>query len=174
MNKMKTNILEPDSFGDASGFLFYKDTNYSTAAIDHKREIIAEFLDEINLEIVWDLGGNDRFFSRIASNKKIMTISFDIGSAIVQKNYLESVKKNEENILPLLLDLTNPSTGIGWENIERSSLTGRGPVKMAFALASVHHLAISNNLPIKEIVNFFSLVCKSLIIEFVHKDDSQV
>jgi len=153
---------------------YYEDTNYSTGAINHKKKIVAEFLDETNPEIVWDLGANDGLFSRIASDKKILTISFDIDPAAVQKNYIQSVKNNEKYILPLLLDLTNPSPGIGWENTERISLMQRGPADTAFALALIHHLAISNNLPIGKIANFFSQVCKSLIIEFVPKDDSQV
>jgi hypothetical protein len=153
---------------------YYEDTNYTPAAVDYKRKVIAEFLDIIKPEAVWDLGGNDGFYSRIASNRKIMTVSFDIDPDAVQKNYIKSVRGDEKNILPLLLDLTNPSPGIGWENIERSSLIERGPVQMAFALALIHHLAISNNLPFKKISSFFSLICKSLIIEFVPKDDSQV
>jgi len=153
---------------------YYEDTNYSTNAINHKKKIVAEFLDKTNPEIVWDIGANDGLFSRIASDKKILTISFDIDPAAVQKNYIQSVKNNEKYILPLLLDLTNPSPGIGWENTERISLMQRGPADTAFALALIHHLAISNNLPICKIANFFRQVCKSLIIEFVPKDDSQV
>ncbi|MBC8390540.1 MAG: SAM-dependent methyltransferase [Actinobacteria bacterium] len=153
---------------------YYEDNNYSAAAINHKKEIVADFLDKINPGIVWDVGANDGLFSRIASNKKIMTISFDIDPAAVQKSYLQSIKNNEEYILPLLVDLTNPSSGIGWENTERISLLQRGPAEAAFALALIHHLAISNNLPISKIANFFSLICDSLIIEFVPKDDSQV
>jgi hypothetical protein len=42
------------------------------------------------------------------------------------------------------------------------------------ALALVHHLAISNNLPLRNIAEFFSTLCENLIIEFVPKTDSQV
>ena len=153
---------------------YYEDTNYSIDAINHKKKIVADFLDKTNPGIVWDIGANDGLFSRIASDKKMLTISFDIDPAAVQKNYLQSVKSNEEYILPLLLDLTNPSPGIGWENTERISLMHRGPADTVFSLALIHHLAISNNLPISKIANFFSLICDSLIIEFVPKDDSQV
>ncbi|NQT66775.1 MAG: SAM-dependent methyltransferase [Actinobacteria bacterium] len=153
---------------------YYEDTNYSIDAINHKKKIVADFLDKTNPGIVWDIGANEGLFSRIASDKKMLTISFDIDPAAVQKNYLQSVKNNEEYILPLLLDLTNPSPGIGWENTERISLMHRGPADTVFSLALIHHLAISNNLPISKIANFFSLICDSLIIEFVPKDDSQV
>lgn len=43
---------------------------------------------------------------------------------------------------------------------------------MALALALVHHLAISNNLPFEAIAEFFADICRSLIIEFVPKSDS--
>lgn len=72
------------------------------------------------------------------------------------------------------MDLANPSPGIGWENTERSSLEERGPAGTVMALALIHHLAISNNLPLERIARFFSRITKYLIIEFVPKNDSQV
>ena len=87
-------------------------------------------------------------------------------------NYLECVKNDETNILHLLLDLTNPSPGIGWENQERMSLLERNPTDTVFALALIHHLAISNNLPLKKIADFLNKICSSLIIEFIPKSNS--
>jgi ribosomal protein L11 methylase PrmA len=113
-------------------------------------------------------------FSRIASSKGIPTISFDIDPAAVETNYLQGQSAEQNNILPLVLDLTNPSPGIGWENQERTSLVDRGPADSAMALALVHHLAISNNLPFSKIAGFLSKICRTLIIEFVPKSDSQV
>lgn len=153
---------------------YYDDFNYSSNAHQHKKQIVANFLDKINSKSVWDLGANDGKFSRIASDKGIKTISFDIDPAAVEKNYLEVVKNGETNVLPLFLDLSNPSPAIGWENLERMSLLERGPADTVFALALVHHLAISNNLPFYKIGNFLNRICNSLIIEFVPKSDSQV
>ncbi len=153
---------------------YYRCTNYSSGALEHKKQIVAQFLDKINPKSVWDLGANVGIFSRIASDKEIPTISFDIDPAAVEKNYLECIERNEINILPLLLNLTNPSPGIGWENQERTSLLGRGPTETVFALALIHHLAISNNLPLNKIAHLLSKICNSLIIEFIPKVDSQV
>ena len=41
------------------------------------------------------------------------------------------------------------------------------------ALALVHHLAISNNLPLDRIAKFFRQAGRTLIVEFVPKSDSQ-
>lgn len=153
---------------------YYEGTNYSSDAFQCKKQLVNEFLDKVNPKKIWDLGANTGRFSRLASDKGIQTISFDIDPAAVEKSYLECVEKGETNILPLVLDLTNPSPAIGWENEERMSFLERGPADAVFALALIHHLAISNNLPFGKIADFFNKICNWLIIEFVPKNDSQV
>ena len=153
---------------------YYQDTNYTSNGFEHKKQIVSEYLDKTKPNTVWDLGANVGIFSHIAADRGIQTLSFDIDPAAVEKNYLRCVSKNETTILPLLVDLTNPSPAIGWENEERMSLFQRGPADTVFALALIHHLAISNNLPLNKIAKFFNSFCRSLIIEFIPKDDSQV
>ena len=77
-------------------------------------------------------------------------------------------------MLPLIMDLTNPSPSIGWHNQERDSLKDRGPVDLVMALALIHHMAIANNVPLKEVARSFADLGEYLIIEFVPKQDSQV
>lgn len=153
---------------------YYSDTNYSEESFEEKKKIILSTLEKITPRIVWDLGANTGIFSRLASDQGINTISFDIDPLAVEKNYLASLKNNEQDILPLILDLTNPSSNIGWNNDERISFLQRGPADLVFALALVHHLAISNNVPLYKIAEFFSAISKFLIIEFIPKSDSQV
>jgi len=76
--------------------------------------------------------------------------------------------------VPVVLDLTNPSAGIGWANTERDSFAGRGPFDAVMALALIHHLAISNNTPLPEVARYFHSLGHWLIIEFIPKEDSQV
>jgi hypothetical protein len=153
---------------------YYEDTNYRSSAFEHKRKIIGECLEKINPKSVWDMGANMGEFSRIASEKGIQTVAFDADSAATEKNYIECVKSNETNLIPLLLDLTNPSAGVGWANEERTSLIERGPADAVLMLALIHHLVISNNIPFSKIAEFCQNICRTLIVEFVPKNDSQV
>jgi hypothetical protein len=153
---------------------YYSDTNYTQDAINHKKQFVTECIEQIKPDNVWDIGANTGLYSRLASNRGIPTIAFDIDPAAVEKNYLTCMKTQEENIFPLLLDLTNPSPGIGWGNTERMSIMQRGPADAVFALALIHHLAISNNVPLIKIADFFSDLCNYLVVEFVPKNDSQV
>ncbi len=159
---------------DASWSDYYADTNYSHAAFDHKKQIIAELLKKAAPGSVWDLGANIGLFSRIAGEQGAQTISFDADHAAVEKNYLNCIRESNLNILPLVMDLTNPSPGLGWKNQERMSLLERSPADAVLALALIHHLTVANNLPFDMIANFFSDICNFLVIEFVPKNDSQV
>jgi ribosomal protein L11 methylase PrmA len=148
--------------------------HYSGAAMAEKEKIVAGFLDHIQPENVWDLGANRGVFSRIASQRGIPTLAFDIDPGAVERNYLTCVAHKETNLLPLLMDLTNPSPALGWHNRERAALIERAPAHTAFALALIHHLTISNNVPLPQLADFFAALCRHLIIEFVPKTDPQV
>jgi hypothetical protein len=153
---------------------YYDVHNYTQDALRHKQQTIAHFLVEAKPAIVWDLGANVGIFSRLASEMGISTIAFDIDPGAVELNYQECISKGEKKLLPLLLDLTNPSPSIGWNNEERIGLIERGPADAVLALALIHHLAISNNVPLDRLAGFFHQLCKWLIIEFIPKSDSQV
>ena len=153
---------------------YYDITNYSDKAFDVKKALVSEFIQEAKPSILWDLGSNNGAFSRLASEKGIFTVSSDIDPTAVEFNYQEMRRKKEINLLPLVLDLTNPSPAIGWDNAERNSFIQRGPADVVMALALIHHLAISNNVPLPVLAETFASLGEHLIIEFVPKSDSQV
>jgi ribosomal protein L11 methylase PrmA len=153
---------------------YYDITNYSDTAFEHKKEVIAGWVERVNPALVWDLGANNGEFSRIASEAGIYTVSSDIDPAAVEQNYRRVWQQKERNLLPLVLDLTNPSPALGWANRERDAFDQRGPADMLFALALVHHLAISNNVPLPRVAEYFASLGRWLVIEFVPKSDSQV
>ncbi len=153
---------------------YYENTNYTDSAFEHKKQLVKEWSAEKKPNLVWDLGGNIGVFSREAASSGAFTVSFDIDPAAVEQNYRTVKSKKEQNILPLVLDLTNPSPALGWDNAERDSFGARGPADMILALAVIHHLAISNNVPLNQLAEFFAAHCKWLAIEFVPKSDSQV
>ena len=153
---------------------YYQANNYTEASFEAKRAVVKDFISRVAPQTVWDLGGNTGEFSRAASELGIPTVSMDIDPGAVQQNY-QLVKKNKEkNMLPLVMDLTNPSPALGWRNQERQSLRERGEASLIMALALIHHLAIANNVPLRDVADFFADLGPYLVIEFVPKEDSQV
>jgi hypothetical protein len=156
------------------GDYYEEELNYTPAGIEHKGELVRQYLERIQPENVWDIGGNTGLFSRLASDQGIPTLSFDIDPAAVEQNYRDCRIKGETSLLPLLLDLTNPSPDLGWGNQERRSIFERGPAHTVMALALVHHMAISNNVPLEWLAKLFLHMGQWLIVEFIPKSDSQV
>lgn len=155
---------------------YYDNTNYSDNADKCKIKLVNNYLKSIKFgsdDIIWDLGANDGKYSRISASISNV-ISFDIDINVVNRNYTLVKNNNEANILPLVLDLTNPSPAIGFGCMERKSLNNRSPVKCVMALALIHHISISNNVPFIQVAEWFSKLGEYLIIEFVPKNDSQV
>lgn len=152
---------------------YYKATNYTDTAFEHKKQLVTDWLKRIGPRIIWDLGANNGMFSRLVSAEGY-TVAFDIDPLAVEQNWLQVKENKEKNILPLVLDLTNPSPALGWSNQERDSFRDRGPADLVLALALVHHLAISNNVPLPMVAKFFAGLGGWLIVEFVPKTDSQV
>jgi ribosomal protein L11 methylase PrmA len=147
---------------------------YTPAALEQKRRLIEGFLQRIRPSMTWDLGANVGTFSRLAAEAGSTTIAFDLDPSAVELHYRRCRAEGEKRVLPLLLDLTNPSPAQGWNHRERMSLAERGPADAVMALAFIHHLAIANNVPLPLAAETLAGYGKSLIIEFVPKTDSQV
>ncbi len=153
---------------------YYEKTNYSAIAFAHKKQIICDFVSATHPTAVCDIGANTGLFSQFTSAPEVWMLAVDYDPLAVEQGYKEIRQLNNTHVLPLLIDITNPSPAIGWANTERQSFIERLHVDMLMALALVHHLAISNNLPLTHIARHFAQLAPQLIIEFVPKEDSQV
>lgn len=139
-----------------------------------KHNIISEFVDSVKPQSAWDLGANTGLMSRLLSSRGISVISMDADYGAIEKNYQEVKRTGEKRVLPLVVDLDNPSPALGWSNQERQSLFERGRPDLILCLALIHHLAIGNNLPLRMIAELFHGLTSWLIIEFVPKSDPNV
>lgn len=166
--KLKLKLTKTE-WGD-----YYENNIYTEKGFINKKNILSDFLKKTKSTSVWDLGGNDGSLSRIASKMGIFTICLDIDPLAIEKNYCECKINSEDNLLPLIIDIANPTPSIGWDNQERMSILERGPTDTVIALALIHHLAFTYNLPFLMQAELFNKLCKYLIIEFVPKNDPQV
>jgi ribosomal protein L11 methylase PrmA len=148
-------------------------THYSDQATEHKKQLVAEFLAVVKPKMVWDLGANVGVYSRVAAETADLVLAVDNDPAAVEMNARTMMQEKQDKILPLLIDLTNPSPSLGWASEERASLVDRAPADVVMALALIHHLAISNNVPLDNLAQFFARLSPTLILEFVPKRDSQ-
>lgn len=152
---------------------YYDETILSDEYLKAKKEIVSSILESINYTSVIDLGANEGEFSLLCK-KEAMVVATDFDSACIDSLYRRLKKEKQPHILPLVLDLTYPSPGMGWMNAERSSFFQRKSFDLCLALALIHHLAIAKNLSFTQLAEFFAGICNQLIIEFVPKTDPKV
>jgi hypothetical protein len=149
-------------------------TTYAHESRQHKSALIGEFLDAVGANDVWDFGASDGAYSRISSSKGIPTVSMDSDPAAVGKNYQRCREEKDEKLLPLIVDLLNPSPPIGWAGQERLSLLERSPAGAVLLLALVHHLTITEQIPFEKIAGLMARLTRVLVVELPLPDDPQV
>jgi len=149
-------------------------TSYNDRATAAKEQLVGEYLARVPGPGVWDLGANTGRYSRIAAEHGKRVLAFDIDPAAAERNYRQIKAEGRSDILPLILDVANPSPGIGWANQERRSLLERADPDAILALALIHHLAISRNVPLPMLMDLFAALAPWAVVEFVPKEDVMV
>ncbi|HZP47975.1 MAG TPA: hypothetical protein VFB07_05560 [Vicinamibacterales bacterium] len=158
-----------------TGWARYEEiATYSADARDAKERVVREFLQQMRPRVVWDLGANTGRFSRVAAEMGALTLAFDADHDATELHYRACRAAAQRRVLPLVVDLVNPSPGIGWAHQERSSLASRGPADAVLALALLHHLAIGNNVPFDRIADVLRDLGAHAVVEYVPKDDVRV
>jgi hypothetical protein len=146
-------------------------TSYTERAAASKREIVRHMLEAAGGTLIWDVGANVGTYSDLAAGPGRNVLAFDQDAASVESHWRRLDPTARASVLPLVMDLTNPSPSLGWALEERRSLLERGPADVVMGLALVHHLAIGSNLPLPRISALLARAGRRLIIEFVPKDD---
>jgi hypothetical protein len=149
-------------------------STYSPAAAHAKLRLVSELLQQAPGRWVWDVGANRGWFSLSAaeSGREVVALDSDAGS--VDAFYRRLRSSGEEHVLPLVMDIANPTPGVGWALEDYPSLLDRCNADVILALALIHHLAIGRNIPLQRISALFAHLAEWLIIEWVPKEDPMV
>ncbi len=168
----KLTLSEHSEWGD-----YYNKTNYSHDAFTSKSSIINKWIKSLEPLTIIDVGGNDGKFIRQIGHNFTQALVCDIDSNAVDFNYKTAKVNHEKNIQPFVLDVLNPTADIGFNNEERASFIKR--IKkfnpdVTMALAVIHHMTLTGNIPFNMSAQFFASFSRFLIIEFPTRKDSWV
>jgi hypothetical protein len=175
VDAMTKLVRQLRSRGGASAWADYRSTcTYDDDESGQKEAFVRRVVGTASRRLVWDLGCNDGRYSRIAADDAGLVLAIDSDRHVVDALYATLRDEGERRILPLVVDLANPSPAIGWSNAERGTLVDRGRPDLVLGLALVHHLSISGNVPLREVVRWLrSLQCE-LVVEFPDRGDPMV
>lgn len=125
-------------------------------------------------QLVWDLGCNTGRHSRIAAESAGCVVAMDADPGPIELLYRSLRDEARTRILPLTVDLTDPSPGLGWRGRERRPLLDRGRPDLVLALAVVHHLVIGGNVPMAEVIDWLTELGAAVVVEFPTREDAMV
>jgi hypothetical protein len=149
--------------------------HYSDADLDAKEAVVERAVHDHRPDLVLDLGANDGRFSRLAVDAGARrAVAVDSDALVVDLLYRALRDEGDDRILPLVVDLADPSPSQGWRHAERGSFTQRVRPDLVLALAVVHHLALTDTVPFEGIVAFLADFGAPLVVELPHRDDPMV
>jgi SAM-dependent methyltransferase len=148
--------------------------SYTDDDARRKDEFVREVATSREWPLVWDIGCNNGRYSRIAAEGAKTVVAVDADQGPVELLYRTLREEGDEKILTLTMNLADPSPGLGWRGLERKSMPERGKPDLVLALALIHHVAISANVPVKEFVDWLAGLGCSLVIEFPTREDPMV
>jgi hypothetical protein len=150
---------------------YTRECSYDETAESAKKALVASFLSRVSPASVLDLGANTGDYSYVAAGCGADVVAVDQSHDTIEVLY-RRLRREPARITPVVVDLRNPSPGVGYRNEERPSFFERASADCVMALALLHHLIVSGNMTLDAVRELLLPVVKRhLILEFVPPDD---
>lgn len=156
---------------DGSTWSDYGRCEHVAAQRSVKEAFVRRVASERRRRLVWDLGANDGHYSRLVSGQADTVVAIDGDHLVMDRLYQRLRSDGPGNVLPLVVDLADPSPDLGWRGRERRSLEGRGKPDLVLALAVVHHLVVGSSLPLAEVLDWLRSLDAEVVLEWVPPHD---
>lgn len=145
---------------------------YDDASFAAKEAFVKAVVDEARPRTALDVGCNTGHFSAIAARAGARVLALDYDATVVGVAW-QRARAEKLDILPLRLDLTRPSPGMGWRNRECPPFLQRaaGGFDVALFLAVVHHMLVTERVPLAEIVELVADLGRDVVLEYVPPAD---
>lgn len=167
-------VVAPKREGRSHWSGYMADHSYSDQAFKQKEAFVAQALEKFRPSLVLDIGANTGHFSFLAAERGASVVSLDSDAKSVGAIW-QQAQKNGLDVLPLIQNIADPRPSLGWRNAETSSFLerARGKFDLVLMLALIHHLMLTNGIPIEEIVDLAAEISDGLcIIEYVGASDA--
>jgi SAM-dependent methyltransferase len=175
LRRLRKIVAKLDWSPPGTAWTGYRETStYTDEDERRKRDFVSGTASAASFELAWDLGCNDGAYSRLVAGPGRYVVAVDADHETVEGVYRALRDEGNESILPLVGNLADPSPGLGWRGLERRPLADRGRPDLVLALALVHHLAITANLPVREIVDWLKGLGATVVVEFPTREDPMV
>jgi hypothetical protein len=149
--------------------------SYDAAEHEAKAGFVARAAGTRRWRLAWDLGCNTGTFARLVDPHADYVVAMDADWMAVERLYRrERAERPAGAVLPLVVNLADPSPSQGWRGAERKDLAARGAPDLVLCLALVHHVVITANIPLADFLDWLASLGAAVVIEYVGRDDEMV
>lgn len=169
LDRVSPRITKHSAWSD-----YMTSNNYSTEHFEAKERFVREFVTEYAPRTILDVGCNTGHFSALAARLGASVVAIDRDPVVVGQVW-QNARAAKLNILPLVIDITRPTPGIGWLNQEAPAFLARanGSFDAVMMLAIIHHMLVTERVPLDDILRAAAnLTNKWLIVEFIEPQDT--
>lgn len=171
--RRKLNAVAPRTGRESAWSSYMEKNKYSQDYFPLKQAFVSDVMRELQPRTVLDVGCNTGHFSALAASYGASVVAIDSDAVVVGEVWRQA-NAEKLNILPLVVNLARPTPSIGWRNAECPSFLerARGSFDAVLMLGVIHHLLVSERIPLAEIIALAADVTTDvLVIEFVAPDD---
>ena len=165
--------LEPNARTESTWTGYMGNLSYGREEFEAKEKFVAEVLARQTPRRVLDVGCNTGAFSLMAARVGAEVVAIDSDEAVIDRLW-RTASAQKLNILPLVTNLARPTPRMGWRNAECGSFLDRasGRFDLVLMLAVIHHMMVSERIPIGEIMALASdLTTEAVVVEYVDPAD---
>lgn len=161
---------------DASAWSGYYEESrfYSLEASVSKQELARQLIAHARPRLVFDLGSNTGLFASMAGAGGADCVAFDSDASCVNRMYRRERATAGSRVLPLVMDVVNPSPALGLGLKGTLGLFDRPQADLVLALALMHHLRVTANVPLRRMAELLARLGRWLLIEHVPRTDEAV
>jgi SAM-dependent methyltransferase len=148
-------------------------THYTKDQFAAKQSFVEGVMREFRPGAILDVGCNTGVFSILAAKNGARVVAID-SDPMVLGDVWRIAHADRLDVLPLVVDLTRPTPAVGWRNRECPGFLerARGAFDAVFMLAVIHHMLVSERIPLEEIVDLTADLTRDLaVLEFVAPED---
>ncbi len=171
VDRLRTTVTGLRSGVAASHWGEYDETSaYTAESRAIKERVVDSVVSATQPPLVWDLGCNTGRFSVAAARGAGTVVALDADAAVVNRLAV-AVRGGPGNLLPLVVDVLDPSPDQGWAGRERRALARRGRPDLVLCLGLLHHLVVHGQIPLPDVIGWLADLGPELLVEFVPTDD---
>lgn len=159
--------------GDSAWSGYSQSNSYSGSEAAAKREFVQTVVERFGPRAVFDLGCNNGDFSVMAAEQGAAVLAVDSDPAVIDSLW-QRARAGSLPISPTVMSFAHPSPATGWRNRECPSFLERtrGRFDAVFALAVVHHLLVTDRIPLPEVLDAIAELTTGIaLVEFVAPQD---